>query len=320
MALPDINEEEIQNRLALLQDSTGLDLPAKSGKPLTGQALSDWILLKESDAQKNRIERGVGYALLQKQLGHGQFQAWLTDNNIPYRTARDTIKTAELFFSLSKSNVQRAAHLPHRKIQALAGAPLKLIDEMFTEGVFDNAENMSREDIRELIKLRKEYATLQKRYENIEIKLHDALVDNAGDLPDFGIPVSMQAMRIESTALTDKANLCIDDLGKIAHQCCDGIVFAAVDKENSDAVISTLFHNVRMLAAKSQDILNQLTEVYPDQVKNPQLSMMTPSEMQDVITKRNVMMDEHGLEKTMREIQRDNAKPRGRGRPKKSAK
>lgn len=150
-------------RVAALSEAVDWDLPIVKGKPLGGQALQDWLLKKEDQAAQSTVERGIGYALLKRELGHGQFEAFLKDRGVSPRSARESMKAAKLLMALSPTNAQRAALLPHRKIQALAAAPAKVVDDLFESGALDDVDGMNRDQLREIVRLRKDVETQEER-------------------------------------------------------------------------------------------------------------------------------------------------------------
>jgi hypothetical protein len=83
-----------------------------------------------------------------------------------------------MFIHLSETNWRRAANLPQRKQAALACAPADLINDMFDSGALDNAADLSREQLRELISLRKEVEKQDER----EAKLNQIIADQDEEL------------------------------------------------------------------------------------------------------------------------------------------
>ena len=146
----------IAERVLALHQDTQWDLPVARGKPLAGDALQNWLRKKEDQSAVSCVERGVGYALLKREMGHGAFEGWLRDNGIPPSSARYDRQVAQLYMNLSATNRRRAVGLPQRKLAALASAPAPIIDDLFDSGALDDAADMSREELRELIRLRKE--------------------------------------------------------------------------------------------------------------------------------------------------------------------
>lgn len=161
----DDETQMIAARLSALKTETQWDLPVLNDTALAGAPLQAWLINKEVEATRSAVERGMGYMLLKRELGHGSFSGWLTDNNIAPRTAQETMRTAQLLMSLSDSNARRAAHLPQRKLDILARLPAPVVDDLFSDGSLDNIDGTSRDQLQEIVQLRKQLDNeLKKNY------------------------------------------------------------------------------------------------------------------------------------------------------------
>jgi len=125
------------------------------------------------------------------------------DHGLSDRSVRDDMQVAHFMTSLSDTNAQRAAHLPHRKLQVLARLPAPVVDDLYEDGMLDQAEEMSREELEEIVRLRKELANERKARENAEMRLLDA-ADKSGAKPKSAWPDAVRMVRVESTAMSDK--------------------------------------------------------------------------------------------------------------------
>jgi polyhydroxyalkanoate synthesis regulator phasin len=64
---------------------------------------------------------------------------------------------------LSDSNARRAALLPQRKLDVLARLPAPVVDDMFNEGELDGVESMTRDQLQEIVQLRKQLESRDKK-------------------------------------------------------------------------------------------------------------------------------------------------------------
>lgn len=176
-----IHDDELRaiaERVIALKNETNWDLPIIDNQPLSGMALQEWLLKKEDQSALHRVERGIGYAMLKRELGHGAYEGWLKDNGISPQSARSDRQVAQLYFGLSNANRQRAIDLPQRKLQVLSSVPADLINDMFDTGALDHAADLSREQLRELISLRQEVEKQEEREE----KLNQVIADQDEEL------------------------------------------------------------------------------------------------------------------------------------------
>jgi hypothetical protein len=195
----EVETKRVIQRVIEIQEHTQWDLPVTRGQVLSGKSLDDWLSKKEDNAAVNLVERGIGYALKKRELGHGGFQVWVKESGRSDRSVRESMRVAQLLIQMSEGNAQRAAMLPYRKIQVLASAPPKMVDELFAAGALDDAANMEREEIKEILQLRRRCSNLEANLEIAEAKLGT----KQKTPPRY--PASVVHCRMESSTLSDSA-------------------------------------------------------------------------------------------------------------------
>jgi hypothetical protein len=172
-----IHDDELriiaQRVVDLKKANEDFDMPIVHGKPLAGPDLDAWLNRKEDQAAVGMVELGVGYLLKKRELGHGAFMGWVKDKaGVSQSSVNEKMKVASLLVHLSEENSRRAANLPQRKLAALAGAPALLINDLFDSGALDDADSLSRDELRELIALRKEVEKQTEREHHLNEVIH----------------------------------------------------------------------------------------------------------------------------------------------------
>lgn len=157
----------IAERVLALKEETQWDLPVARGKPLTGDPLKDWVRKRFDTSAQAAIELGIGLTLLKRELGHGSYEGFLRDEGISPRWARERVQSARLLMLLPEANRRRAADLPQRNLVTLASAPVPIINDLFDSGALDDAADMSREQLREIVRLRKDLERQREREDNL---------------------------------------------------------------------------------------------------------------------------------------------------------
>lgn len=325
IVISDDPETQLMTERALsVKNDVGWDVPVKRNKLLAGAELEEWIENKENQHNITLVELGFGYSAKKHELGHGLFVSWIKETGRSPRSVQEASKIARLIHSLSDSNARRAAHLPQRKMAVLASAPPALVDNLFDND--ELTEDMSREDMREIIRLNQKVEDLAIKLDtevmkHMETKQQIKNKKGVGAYPDF-----VEASRHESTALTEKASLCFDDLEKLYQQLEDmGRTGKSKDTEYTrhwNIAATSLYHNVRGMVARAQKFLIELDQVLPSEVTGPVLptQYLKEKEVIAAIQQRELLVEQHTHEAVIRKQQRDMNKPRGRGRPAKGAK
>ena len=310
--LDTVHEHEskiIVDRVISLGDMTKLDLPVKSGKAMSGKTLDDWLDKKETEAACNVIERGIGYLLKKRELGHGQFQAWIIDHGHSPRSVQETMKAAELLVNLSDSNARRAAHLPSRKITVLSAAPASLIDDLFDSGALDDVQELNREQLREIVRLQKEVAKGRLNLEKEKDRVR--LLQKKRNTPEgFSYPPTIERVRIESSVMASHAYSCLDDMEQFAVELMQASDLSS-NKEKQQAEFSagasTLYLNLKAIHTKASYLLGWFAEsigedYLPDKIED--IPVMDEAEAQRIHSMYELMLAEGRLQKESRESAR----------------
>lgn len=131
-------------------------------------------------------------------------------------------------------------------------------------------------------------------------------------------PEFVMTTRHEAGAMSDKALLCLDDLAKLDSALHDTARSANGDDVNV-ALISLCTH-VNAVLVRSQRLAKDLKSRWGDAIDDATISgsmLYSDDEIDDMIETRNLLIRDHEQEKKFRANERENKKPRGRGRPKK---
>lgn len=313
------NEAELQkmtDQVLTIKNDVGWDLPVKRNKLLAGAELNEWIDEKENQGNITKVELGFAYAAKKQELGHGLFSSWVKETGRSPRSVQQYMQVARLLHSLSSPNAKRVSHLAQRKLNVLASAPPEIINNLLDND--EISDEMSQEQIREIIDLNKKVATLSQRLETAEIKtidLKSQLKNKAqtNEYPDF-----VQSTRHESTALMDKAALCFDDMEKLYQVLEDlGRKGKAEHMRNWNIAAASLYHNLRGTIARAQTFLMNLDNTLPDDVTGPVLPTyyLSEKEVTEAVNERALLVDQHTHEAKWRKNERADKKPKGRGRP-----
>jgi len=308
--------QKVTEQVLNIKNDAGWDLPVKSKKILAGDLLTEWIESKENQRDICKVELGFGYAAKKRELGHGLFESWIKETGRSSRSVRSAMQIAQLLHSLSNQNAKLAAKMPQRKLTVLASATPEIVNDLLNSN--EITEDMSREELREIIDLNKKVATLSQRLDTAEISNTDLKKRLKNKQRSSPYPEFVATTRHESTALMDKASLCFDDTEKLYQQLEDlGRKGDAEHKRNWNIAASSLYHNLRSTIAKAEKFLTELDSSLPKDVRGPASPSyyFNETEVLEVIQERELLLEQHQHESIMRKTERDIKKPKGRGRP-----
>lgn len=313
----DAETKQVIARIIEIQGHTQWDLPITRGKALTGKSLDDWLSKKEDAAAVSRVERGLGYALKKRELGHGAFQAWVKETGRSPRSVQECIRIAQMLIQLSHENAQRATHLKQRQLSVLSSAPAKMVNDLFDTGALDNADTLDREQLKEIIQLQKRCANLEANLETAEARLH-AQRRNTKQL----WPASVVHCRMESSVLSDQAIAAVHAMRTEMQT-----LLTAGDLANSKgeravqmrAAIGPLYTNLMGVAAELHTMIRQVQANFEDMLptQSTDVPTLTIDECEVHASHRDMMlqtMANDAITRRSARAARGDVK-RGRGRP-----
>lgn len=286
----DAETKQVIARIIEIQGHTQWDLPVTRGKALTGKNLDDWLSKKEDAAAVSRVERGLGYALKKRELGHGAFQAWIKETGRSDRSVRECMQIAQMLIQLSHGNVKRAAHLQQRQLTVLASAPPKMVDELFETGALDSVEQMNREQLREIIQLQKRCANLEANLETAEARLH-AQRRTTKQL----WPASVVNCRMESSVLSEQAIAAVHAMRTEMQSLLTAGDLAGSKGERAvqmRAAIGPLYTNLMGIAAELHAMIRQVQTNFEDLLpkQSTDVDMLTIDECEVHASHRDMML------------------------------
>lgn len=317
IAVIDDNTElqKTAERIIALKDETKWDLPATRGKALTGEKLDEWLDTKEDQASVNMVERGFGYALKKRELGHGVFMAWIKETGRSQSSVNEAIKIAHMLIGLSDANSGRALNLPQRKLKVLASAPPALIDDLFDNDELN--DEMSREQMRDIINLQKKNADLSTKLDTAVQKI-TTLKDQINNKQQTSrFPEIVERVRSESTAQAYRIGLCVDDIHTMFNELIEheGLL-KDNDTEGANHMkiaYASLYHNLNGTLSHAHTLLMEMREQLGKDVIGPITDneiLFDENEAVEAAQVRELLVLEHEHDKLLRDKKRSGKKSR----------
>lgn len=289
----------------------------------------------ESTEKTARILRGFLYIRYRETCDGRKFLSFLAARGVAQRTAYDYITEAQLYARLPSAEacaiVATIGQVKTRLLSPLGDDVLNdfLAGKPVLGVTPDEATLMTKEEFKakikeyeqsmngEFLKQAKTIQTLSAELESTQLEkqsLQQQLIQRTdhNQFPDF-----VMATRQESTAMADKSLLCLDDLSRLDNELHD--LVATADKQDVNVALNSLFIHVNAVAAHAQSVVVAMRDRWGDALQ-PQPTgdaLYSDAELADIAATRELLIRDHEQEKRLRAHQRDDVKPRGRGRPKK---
>lgn len=278
--------------------------------------------------QAARLAVEAGYLLLsvKAEAEHGQFDSGIAALGLTRQRASELMQMAKFTTSLPDSQRAEMLALPKSKVLALAGADPEVIEQMLEDGDVSDLDDMSvrglRQRIRELEATTTDLAVQRDKAEADRKALEKKQKRAERDAEDATVPLVVADLRAELAALLKKAELAITSL----HPVGVDIVGLASHSEGAQWREPTLRLGVSGLLAIRELVdgsLKSFAEAIGEKAKwlgdvpDP-LSFLDASEVKALAEDYGRLTAVHQHEAALREHERAQSRPKGKGRPAKA--
>ena len=273
-----------------------------------------------------RLAIEAGYLLLsvKSELDHGAFVAGVESMSLSARRAQEHMRMAKFATALPKDRRIELLSLPKTTVLTLAGADPEVVEQMLEDGDLADLKDMSVRAMRQRIRSLEGYnCDLVTQNEATEAERDGALKRlnkrNQRDEDEGGVPLVMADLRSEIAALVKKAELAIDSFTPLGVELVGyrGHDEAGVWVEPTGRLAIAGLLALRLLAdgaikryAEALDLDYAAFEGKPEA-----LAFLAPAEILAVAQEWPVLAAVHGHEAALRQHEREQAKPKGKGRP-----
>lgn len=304
-------------------------------------ALAHRFGLNLADSKETRVERaaqnmnrsmhcmvaaGLDLASLQADCDHGEFLSLIEERGFSQPGAYRAISYTRFLLSRSEDEREVLLSMPKSKVLALASADAAVIDDLLDD---DSDTDLDALSVREL---RKRIKELQANSTDLSVQVDKAEAERDGalkklkrrnrDEEDAGVPLVVADIRAEFAALVKKAELAVTSM----HPVCVEAVLLRGHEQASDWVDPTLRLALSGLLSLRELIdggLKGLADAMGEKAKRlailpDALSFLDESEIKAVAAEWATLTATHSHEEALRKHERDQAKPKGKGRPAKA--
>ena len=273
---------------------------------------------KTNQALRLVVEAGLNYLSIRDECEHGQFLDLLTQAGVDPRRAREAMNLARALAAMPAARVDEVMSLGKSKVLALANADAEVV-EVLLEGGIDKIDALSvramNDQIRELKAALADTQTERDAAEAEIANLQKRIKKSSGPRTDH-LPVVIADARGEITALVKQAELCVDSI-RVSSAEVMQMNGAALEWQGPTLRLAV----AGLLAVRVQidALVGQLVDVLPAgnlgiDTSSP-LAYLSPQEVAETAGSWARLVKVHEHEAALRAWEREQARPRGKGRP-----
>lgn len=296
---------------------------------MVGGAVGDRIsraVVSYNMAARLAVEAGYLLLSVKSELAHGEFETGVESLGLSSQRASELMRMAKFATALPESQRAEMLSLPKSKVLALASADPEVIEQLLEDGDVSDLDDLSvrglRQRIRELEASTTDMAVQRDKAEADLKALEKKQRRAERDAEDQVVPLVVADLRSELAALIKKAELAVTSL----HPVGVDIVGLSAHSDGAQWREPTLRLGVSGLLALRELVdgsLKSFTEAIGEKAKwlgdvpDP-LSFLDASEVKALAEDYGRLTAVHQHEAALREHERAQARPKGKGRPAKA--
>lgn len=266
-----------------------------------------------SRSQRHMLAAGLLLASIKASTEHGEFEALILDRGFELRAAQRAMSYAQFISQQPAAERERLIGMPKYKVLALAGADPEVIEALAASG--ENIDALSVRALQEKIRdLEAAVTDRDVRLETAEAEAKAAKKaakkDRAGE-----VPAAIFDIRAEAVAQVERSRLAVEEVQALGRDLTNLIgvegVYQWVDPTARLAITGLLALQVQI-----DGVLKQYKKAFDlTDVKPAPMSYLTPIEVEEVAKRFADLVALHQHEKALREWERQQERPRSKGRP-----
>ena len=281
---------------------------------------------KTNQALRLVVEAGLIFLSVKAELKHGEFLPALEALGVNPKRAHESMVFARAAAALPEDKREALMLVPKSKALVLAGADYEVLEQMLEDGDVSDLDALSVRELRHRIR------ALEAHNTDLSVQVGTAEAERDGAIKklnkrnqrddDEGVPVVVADLRAELAALVKKAELAITSLYPLGVD----IVGLSSNSQAHEWVEPTLRLGLSGLLALRELIdgsIKSFSEAMGEQVRRLQsgpdaLAFLDDAEIKAVAEEWMRLTATHQHEAALREYERGQAKPKGKGRPAKA--
>lgn len=311
IASPDVRTLTFDDAAASLAGALQLDLQA-SPDVRTERAIQAYNM-----ATRHMVEAGLLLLSVRSEVGPEAFSAVLEERGMAKQRASELMRGAALVARLGGDERDRVLAMHKSKVVLLANASPAVVEAVLEDDEIDV-------DLLTVRALRERVRDLEAATTDLTVQRDTAEAEAEGlrkqvkrGLPDRqdGVPLVVADLRAEIVALGKKAGLALDGFHALASDL-QALVGTDAAHEWADATVRLAAAQLSALAVQLNGELRYYATALPGEDLTPaSRSYLTKQEVIEAAKVCAELTQVHDYERALREWEREQQRPRGKGRP-----
>lgn len=308
----DVGRFELSGELTAFARGIGIDL--------TGTVDERANLAAEhmNRSQRHMLASGLLLASIKNECEHGQFTALIAERGFEERAARKAMQYAAFVCGQPEATRLRLIEMPRSKVMEIASADPEVIQTLLEDGG-EQIDALSVRALRDRIRdLEAATTDLTVQRDAAEAEAEGLRKKVKRGLPDRqdGVPVVVADLRAEIMALGKKASLALDGYQALGEDLGELIGIDAAH-DWADATVRLAAAQLSALAVQLNGLLRYYATALPGEDLTPApRSYLTKQEVVEAAKTFSELAQVHDYERALREWEREQQRPKGKGRPK----
>lgn len=264
-------------------------------------------------SQRNFLAAGLILLSMKADCQYGEFLPMLQARGFEERAAQRAMMYASYVAEQPEHERERLLAMPKSKLMLLAAADPEVVEALSQSG--ESIDTLSVRALQEKIRdLEAAVADRDVRLETAEAEAKAAKKASKKDR-DSEVPVAIFDIRAEAVAQVEKAHLAVEEVQALGRDLTNLIgvdgVYQWVDPTARLAITGLLALQVQI-----DGVLKQLKDAFDlEDVKPAPMSYLVPVEVEEIAKRFADLIALHEHEKALRDWERQQERPRGKGRP-----
>jgi len=283
-------------------------------------------VLAYNQAARMAVEAGYLLLSVKAEVGHGQFEGGVEELGLTRYRAAELMRQAKFITTLPEAQRAEMLALPKSKVLALASADPEVIEQLLEDGDVSDLDDLSVRGLRQRIRELEAGVTdiaVQRDKAEADLKALEKKQRRAErDAEDQVVPLVVADARAELAALIKKAELAITSLHPVGVE----IVGLVAHNEAAEWVkpslrlgLSGLLAVRELVDGSIKSFVEAMGEDLDRVAQQPDvLAFLDASEIKGVAEDWARLTAVHQHEAALREHERAQARPKGKGRPAKA--